>query len=88
MQQVEVRSSAGIMIDHTQATIWQALQVHSNATEVCLNVALHCFLLGTCTRTQTRNERSQVCEHYGIGSSALDRKYYDQSHCLIFQNPN
>jgi hypothetical protein len=80
MQAAEVRSSIGFTIDRPQATIWQALQVRSNATEVRSNVALHCFLSGTCARTQVHNERSQVCERYGIGSLALDRKYYDRSH--------
>jgi hypothetical protein len=86
MQEAEVHSSTGITIDRTQATIWQALQVRSNATEVCSNVALHCFLSGMCARTQMRKKRLQVYKRYGIGSSALDHKYYDQSHCLIFQN--
>jgi hypothetical protein len=69
VQKAEVRSSAGSTFVCTDATIWQALQVCSNVTQVRSNVALHCFLLGTCTRTQTRNERSQVRERYGIGDS-------------------
>jgi hypothetical protein len=75
MQEAEVRSSAGCTFVRTEATIWQALQVRSNATLVCSNVALHCALSGACARTQTRNERSQVHEHSGIGGSAFDRKY-------------
>jgi hypothetical protein len=65
-----MHKSAGITIDRTQATIWQALLVRSNATELRSNVALHCFLSGMCTRMQVCNERSQVCKRYGIGSIA------------------
>jgi hypothetical protein len=64
------------MFDLTDSTIWQALQVRSNATQVHSNVALHCFLSGTCACMQTRNERSQVRERYGIGPSVFDRKNY------------
>jgi hypothetical protein len=62
MHEVEVRSSAGSRFDCIDATIWQALQVRLNATQVRSNVALHCILLGTCARMQTRNERLQVRE--------------------------
>jgi hypothetical protein len=75
MQEAELRSSARCTFVRTEATIWQALQVRSNATQVHLNVALHCVLSGACARTQTRNERSLVCERSGIGGSAFDRKY-------------
>jgi hypothetical protein len=86
MQEAEVRSSAGCTFVRTAATIWQALQVRSNATLVRSNVALHCILSGACARTQTRNERSQVRERSGIGSSAFDRKDYVRTYCrrLIF----
>jgi hypothetical protein len=86
VQEVEVRSSTGSTFVRTDATIWEALQVRSNATQVCSNVALHCFLVGTCARTQTCNEHSLVCERYGIGDSAFDRKNCVRPHCrrLIF----
>jgi hypothetical protein len=79
MQKAKVRSSAGCTFVRKEATIWQALQVRSN-------VALHRVLSGACARTQTRNERSQVCERSGIGGSAFDRKYYVRTNCrrLIF----
>jgi hypothetical protein len=86
MQEAEVRSSARRTFLRIEATIWQALQVRSNATLVRSNVALHCVLSGACARTQTRNERSQVCEHSGIGGNAFDRKYCIRPYCrrLIF----
>jgi hypothetical protein len=62
MHEAEVCSSVGSKFDRTDATIWQALQVRSNATQVRLNVALHCILSGTCACMQTRNERLQVRE--------------------------
>jgi hypothetical protein len=81
-----VRSSTGCTFVRIEATIWQALQVCSNTTQVCSNVALHCVLLGACARTQTRNERSQVRECSEIGGSAFDGKYYVRTYCqcLIF----
>jgi hypothetical protein len=86
MQEAEVRSSVGCMFIRTKATIWQALQVRSNATQVRSNVAPHCVLSGACAHTQMRNERSQVCESSGIGGSAFDRKYFIRTYCqrLIF----
>jgi hypothetical protein len=52
MQEVEVRSSVGSTFVLTDATIWQALQVRLNATQVRSNVALHCF--------SVRDSRSHV----------------------------
>jgi hypothetical protein len=72
MQEAEVRSSAGCTFVRTNATIWQALQVRSNATLVRSNVALHCILSGACARTQTCNKHSQVRECSGIGGSVFD----------------
>jgi hypothetical protein len=74
MREAEVHSSAGSTFDHIDTTIWQALQLRSNATQVRSNVALHSFLARTCAPMQTRNKRSQVRERYGIGDSAFDRK--------------
>jgi hypothetical protein len=74
MQEAEVRSSAGCTFVRIDATMWQALQVRSNATQVRSSVALHCVLSGTCSYMQMRNERSQARERFGIGGSAFDRK--------------
>jgi hypothetical protein len=81
-----VRLSVGCTFVRTDATIWQALQVRSNATQVRSNVALHCVLSRTCARTQMRNERSQACECSGIGGSAFDCKDCVRPYCwcLIF----
>jgi hypothetical protein len=74
------------MFVRTEATMWQALQVRSNATLVRSNVVLHYVLSGACARTQKRNERSQVRERSGIRGSAFDRKYCVRTYCrrLIF----
>lgn len=86
MQEAKVHSRVGCMFIHTEVTIWQALQVRSNATLVRSNVALHCVLSGACVRTQTRNERSQVRERSGIGGSAFNYKDCVRMYCrrLIF----
>jgi hypothetical protein len=86
MQEAEVRSSAGCTFVRTEETIWQALQVRSNATLVRSNVALHCVLSRACAHTQTHNERSQVRERSRIGGSAFDHKDYVRTYCrrLIF----
>jgi hypothetical protein len=78
------------MLVRTDATIWQALQVRSNAIQVHLNIALHYFLAGTCARTLTHNKHLQVRERYGIGNSVFDRKNCVRLHCrhLIFHKPN
>jgi hypothetical protein len=86
MQEAEVRSSVGCMFVRTDAIIWQALQVRSNAALVRSNIALHCVLSRACARTQTCNEHLQVRERSRIGGSAFDRKYYVRPYCrhLIF----
>jgi hypothetical protein len=89
MQEAEVRSSAGSTFVRTDATIWQALQVRSNATQVRSIVALHCFLARARACTHMHNERSEVRERSGIGDSVFDRKNCVRLHCrrLIFQKP-
>jgi hypothetical protein len=76
IQEAEVRSSTGSTFVCTDTTIWQALQVRLNATQVRSNLALHYVLSGTCARTQMCDKHSQVRECSGIGGSAFDRKDY------------
>jgi hypothetical protein len=53
-------------------SIYQSLQVCLIATEVRSSVSLHyCLISKVCSHT-LRTKRAHVCEHDGIGSSALD----------------